>query len=143
MEDKKTTYCKCLYYSANALARIITKMAEEEFSVVNLAPSYAFVVMTINKTPGLQAGELAEIMMLTPSTVTRLVEKLVTQDLVKRHTEGRLTLLYPTPKSVEMNDDIKTAWGKIYQKYVDILGEDFAHQLTEDIFRSAIKLEKK
>ena len=77
----KTPYCKCLYHSANALARIITKMADEEFSAVSLAPSYAFVVMTVNKNPGILAGELAEIMMLTPSTVTRLVEKLETRHI--------------------------------------------------------------
>jgi len=53
MSDKNNIYCKCLLYSANALSRAITKMAEEEFSVVELAPSYAFVVMTVNSNPGL------------------------------------------------------------------------------------------
>lgn len=143
MSDEKNSYCKCLYYSANALARIITKMAEEEFASVNLAPSYAFVVMTVNKRPGLLAGELAEIMMLTPSTVTRLLEKLENQQLVKRHTEGRITMIYPTPQSVELNQAIQTAWGKLYTRYTDILGKEFAHQITEDIFISAVKLDTK
>jgi len=143
MSDEKSSYCKCLYYSANALARIITKMAEEEFAAVNLAPSYAFVVMTVNKKPGLLAGELAEIMMLTPSTVTRLLEKLENQQLVKRHTEGRITMIYPTPQSVELNQAIQTAWGKLYTRYTDILGKEFAHQITEDIFISAVKLDTK
>ncbi|NOU16272.1 MAG: winged helix-turn-helix transcriptional regulator [Bacteroidales bacterium] len=143
MSDEKNTYCKCLYYSANALARIITKIAEEEFVVVNLAPSYAFVVMTVNKRPGLLAGELAEIMMLTPSTVTRLLEKLENQQLVKRHTEGRITMIYPTPKSVEINQEIQAAWFKLYTRYTDILGKEFAQQLTEDIFISAVKLDTK
>ncbi|MFZ4401059.1 MAG: MarR family winged helix-turn-helix transcriptional regulator [Bacteroidales bacterium] len=142
MSDKKNTYCNCLYYSANALARIITKKAEEAFSVVNLAPSYAFVVMTVNKNPGLQAGELAGIMMLTPSTVTRLLEKLEIQELVKRHTEGRLTLIYPTAKSVEINKKIEAAWFSLYQNYINILGEDMANQLTENIYTTALKLEK-
>jgi MarR family transcriptional regulator, organic hydroperoxide resistance regulator len=139
--NDKTIYCNCLYYSVNALARIITKMAEEEFSAVNLAPSYAFVVMTVNKNPGIQAGELAEIMMLTPSTVSRLVEKLEKQHLVKKHTEGRNTLIYPTSKSVEINEAIKAAWYKLYQRYVNILGEENARQLTGDIYQSALKME--
>ena len=143
MMEKKSPYCKCLYYSANALARIITKIAEEEFAVTGLTPSYAFVVMTVNKNPGLQAGEISEIMMLTPSTVTRLLEKLETQDLIKRHTEGRTTLVYPTKHSVELDDKIKTAWLKIYQRYVLVLGEQFANQLTGDIYKAAIKLEAK
>ena len=139
----QTTYCKCLYYSANALARIMTKIAEEEFSILDLAPSYAFVVMTVNKTPGIHAGELAGIMMLTPSTVTRLVAKLEDQQLVKKHTEGRITMIYPTPKSVAINEAIKAAWYKLYQRYVDILGEENARLLTENIYQSAIQLESK
>ncbi len=142
MLDKKNNYCKCLYYSANALARGITKMAEEAFSVVNLAPSYAFIVMTVNKNSGLQAGELAERMMLKPSTVTRLLEKLETQDLVKRQTEGRLTLIYSTPKSMEINNKIENAWYTLYQNYIAILGEEFANQLTENLYSSALKLGK-
>jgi len=142
MSDKNQ-YCNCLYYSANALARIVTRMASEEFAAVNLAPSYAFIVMTVNKNPGIQAGELAEIMMLTPSTVTRLLEKLEIQLLVKRHTEGRTTLVYPTAASVEINDGIKAAWYKLYLRIVDILGEENAQQLTGNIYQSALKLEKK
>jgi DNA-binding MarR family transcriptional regulator len=140
---EKTEYCKCLYFSANALARIVTKMAEEEFSVVNLAPSYAFVVMTVNKNPGIQAGELAEIMMLTPSTVSRLVEKLENQQLVKKHIEGRTTMIYPTSKSVEINDAIKAAWYKLFLRFVDVLGEEKAHQLTGNIYQAAVKLDTK
>ncbi len=143
MMEKKSPYCKCLYYSANALARIITKIAEEEFAVTGLAPSYAFVVMTVNKNPGLQAGEISEIMMLTPSTVTRLLEKLETQDLIKRHTEGRTTLVYPTKHSVELDEQIKAAWFKIYQRCEAKLGETLTKQLTADIFNAAIKLEAK
>ena len=142
MTDKKNTYCKCLYYSANALARGITKMAEEAFSVVNLAPSYAFIVMTVNNKSGLQAGELAQIMMLKPSTVTRLLQKLEIQDLIKRQTVGRLTLIYATPKSLEINNKIESAWFLLYQNYVKILGEEFANQLTENVYSSALKLEK-
>jgi len=143
MSEEKTTYCKCLYYSANALARVITKMAEEEFSAVNLAPSYAFVVMSVNKRPGILAGELAETMMLTPSTVSRLLEKLEVQQLVKRHTEGRITMIYPTPKSVEINQAIMVAWEKLYQRYTNVLGKEAAHKLTDDIFTAAIKLDAK
>lgn len=139
----KNRYCNCLYYSANALARIVTRMATEEFAAVNLAPSYAFIVMTVNKTPGILAGELAEVLMLTPSTVTRLLENLETRKLVKRHTEGRTTLVYPTAASVEINEAIKAAWYKLFLRITDVLGEENARQLTGNIYQSAVKLEKK
>ena len=141
--NDQSTYCNCLYYSSNALSRIVTRMAEEEFSAVDLAPSYAFVVMTVNKNPGILAGELAEIMMLTPSTVTRLVDKLESRGLVKKHNEGRVTMIYPTPASVEMNEEIKAAWYKLYLRFTDILGEENARQLTGSVFQSAVKLARK
>jgi MarR family transcriptional regulator, organic hydroperoxide resistance regulator len=141
MTNEKNTYCKCLYYSANALARIITKIAEDEFKLVNLAPSYAFIVMTVNCKPGLQAGELANIMMLTPSTITRLLEKLEIQNLVSRQTEGRITRVYSTDKSIEMNESINTAWQSLYKRYVGILGEEYAKKLTEQVFQAALKME--
>ena len=110
--------------------------------MVDLAPSYAFMVMAVNRNPGIQAGELADIMMLTPSTVSRLVDRLESRQLVKKHTEGRLVLIYPTPKSVEINDSIKAAWFKLYQRYVAVLGAEAAVSLTENIYSTALKLEK-
>lgn len=32
----------CLYFSANRIARLLTKMAEEEFAVTTLPPTYGF-----------------------------------------------------------------------------------------------------
>jgi DNA-binding MarR family transcriptional regulator len=141
--NDKTSYCNCLYFSSNALARVVTRMAEEEFAAVDLAPSYAFVIMTVNKNPGIHAGELAEIMMLTPSTMTRLVDKLESRGLVKKHSEGRITMIYPTPASVEMNDAIKAAWYKLYLRFTGVLGEENARLLTGNVFQSAIKLASK
>ena len=139
----KPDFCKCLYYSSNALARVVTRMAEDAFAAVDLAPSHAFIVMTVNKNPGIQAGELAEIMMLKPSTVTRLVEKLENQHLVKKHSEGRSVMIYPTPQSVELNEAVKTAWYNLYQRFVAVLGEETASQITGQIYQTAVKLNTK
>ena len=141
MAKKQSPYCQCLHYAANALARTITKMAEEEFAITGLAPSYAFLLMSVNKNPGIYAGELADVMMLKPSTVTRLIEKLETQGLVKRVTEGRKTLVFPTPVSVELNEKIKSAWIALYNRYIGILGEEAAADLTTKVYNAAITLE--
>lgn len=142
MTDKEA-YCKCLYYSSNALARIMTRLAEEEFSAVDLSPSHAFIVMTVNRNPGIPAGELAGIMMLTPSTVTRLVDKLESRRLVRKHSEGRSALIYPTPASVAINDAVKEAWFRLYTRIKEILGEEPSRRLTENIYDAAMKLDSK
>ena len=76
MEKTKSKYCGCLYYSVNALSRVMTKIADEEFGVTGLSSSYAFLLMTVNEKPGIQPKEISQHMQLTPSTVTRLVEKM-------------------------------------------------------------------
>lgn len=135
-------YCNCLYYSANALARIITKIAEEEFAVVQLAPSYAFLLMAVNGKPGIQPMELSKIMMLTPSTVTRLIEKMEFKGYVERKINGKYTEVHPTKKSLDINNEIKNAWKNLLDYYEKVLGKNESKKLTTKIFDAALKLQE-
>ncbi|QQS52826.1 MAG: winged helix-turn-helix transcriptional regulator [Bacteroidota bacterium] len=141
MTCDRSKYCGCLYYSANALARIMTKMAEEEFAVTGLAPSYAFLLMTVNAREGIQPKEISGIMQLTPSTVTRLIEKMEHRGLLTRQTSGKNTEVYPTELSRELDEKIKTAWMGLFQRYSALLGEESGKQLTEQINNAITKLE--
>lgn len=46
---EKYKYCNCLYFSSNALARMMTKMADEEFKSSGVSTSYAFLLITVNE----------------------------------------------------------------------------------------------
>ncbi len=140
MEKKDSKYCGCLYYSANALSRVITKMAEEEFTAVGLAPSYVFLLISVNEKPGIQPKEISEHMQLTPSTVTRLVEKMEFKGYVTRKSVGRATEVYPTPKSKKLNKKIKAAWVSLHQRYTELLGEQNAKELTASIYSASKQL---
>ncbi len=133
MEECKIKYCGCLYYSANALARVMTRMAEEEFASTGLAPSHAFVLMTVNFQPGIQPKDLSNHMQLTPSTVTRLVEKLEFRGYLERSISGRITMIHPTAKSLELNDKIKESWRNLYNRYSNLVGENEGKELTQKI----------
>jgi len=141
MEKQTSPYCQCLQFSANALARNISRLAEEAFAPTGLAPSYAFLVMSVNNHPGITAGELARIMMLKPSTVTRLVEKMEEKGILKRMREKRSTLVFPTKDSVAMQASIKNAWNSLYDRYVNLLGETQSSDLTNQMYNAALKLE--
>lgn len=136
-EDSK--YCGCLYYAANALGRVMTKMAEEEFAITGLAPSYAFLLMSVNEKPGIQPGELSEQMQLTPSTVTRLIEKMELRGFVERKSSGRITQVYPTAKSESLDPKIKEAWLNLHKRYSGILGEK-VDDLTAAVYAAVKKL---
>jgi len=139
MSDENHPYCQCLYYSSTALSRMVTKMAEEEFAITGLSPSYAFIMMSLNKADDMTPGELAEIMLLTPSTITRLVEKLERKKLAKRTFEGRNTLISSTEKGKALNNIILKAWNNFYQRYKNILGQEISTDLTEKIY-NAVRL---
>lgn len=134
MKERYESYLKhCLYFTANSLVRTINKMAEEEFMVTGLSPSHAVMQMIVNEHPGISQHELGRLMNLAPSTVTRFIDKLVSRNLIRREVDGKLTNVYPTEKGEQLDDIIRGAWENLYRRYCDILGEEFARQLTVDI----------
>ncbi|MBK8875932.1 MAG: MarR family transcriptional regulator [Bacteroidetes bacterium] len=82
MKKNPSKYCGCLYYSVNALSRLMTKIADEEFAVTGLSSSYAFLLMTVNNKPGIQPKEIGEQMQLTASTITRLIAKMEQKKII-------------------------------------------------------------
>ena len=141
MGTEKSPYCNCLYYSANALSRLMTRMADEEFALAGVSSSYAFLLMTVNGQPGIQPKEISQKMQLTPSTVTRLVEKMEARGLLERKSSGRATEVYPNKKSQELQPRIQEAWQNLYRRYANILGEKASQALTSAIYEASRLLE--
>ncbi|GAB4442239.1 MAG: hypothetical protein OHK0011_24660 [Turneriella sp.] len=131
---ERSPYCKCLYFSANALARSITQLAEEAFAPTGLGPSYAFTLMAVAARPGISAGELAETMQLKPSTVTRLLDNLEQRLLLTRKLVGRSITVRGTADGEKLAEQAKTAWLQLYERYVALLGEAQARLLTEQAY---------
>jgi MarR family transcriptional regulator, organic hydroperoxide resistance regulator len=140
MKHEHSKYCHCLYYSANALARVLTKMAEEEFAVTGLAPSYAFLLMAVNDKPGIQPKEISAQMQLTASTVTRLIEKMEHRGFLERKFIGKFTKVYPTIKSRKLDKKIYQAWANLFKRYSDLLGESKGRTLTAAVYQATQKL---
>lgn len=141
MTSDKATYCRCLYYSANALARVLTKMAEEEFDPTGIPPTYGFLLMNVNAHPGIQPSEVAGHMMLAASTVTRLVEKMEAEGYLRREREGKAIHIYPTAKSKRLDPKIKECWRNLYARYAELLGKEESTTLAQAVFAAAIKLD--
>lgn len=142
MTKCSSKYCGCLYFSANTFARAITRVAEEKFAITGLSPSHAFLVMTVNDKPGIQPKEISEMMQLTPSTVTRLMDKMEQKGLVSRNILGKNIEIWPTEKGIDLNAQIKTAWASLYEFYTDKLGTEEANTLAAEIYNTAMKLEE-
>ena len=119
----------------------MTKMADEEYAKVGLSSSYALVLMLVIDNPGILPKEISRQMQLTPSTVTRLIEKLEYRGLLIRRQNGRCTEVYPTKDGLAIKKEIKDAMKRLYLRYTKILGKEKAHSLTSAIYETTQILE--
>lgn len=104
---------------------------------MGVAPSHAFVLMALAEAPlrRATASQLADAMTLDRSTVTRLVQRLEDQDLVKRTREGRNTWMSIRPAGQRLIPAIHEAWHDLYRSYSDELGESEAETVNRQIVK--------
>jgi DNA-binding MarR family transcriptional regulator len=129
-----------MYFVANALGRRIEKLAAESWKRVELSPSHAYLLMLAIENPGIQPTALSEQLILTPSTITRLIEKLEEKGLVVRQNEGKTTLVFPTQKAKDMHPVLQDCLGEFVNTYMAILGKDESIKLVENMACVADKL---
>lgn len=140
MKPSESTYSKCLYFTASALARKVEKLAIDSWKKIDLSPSHAYLLLLVLTEPGIAAGSAANELQLTPSTITRLIEKLENKKLLIRAAEGKQTNLYPTQKARDLKPIMKSCVNDFHEKYVGILGEKESNQLIHNMHTIADKL---
>ena len=126
----------CLYFTSNSMSRLINKMTEDAFMPTGLAPSYAFLMMVVIEEKSIGIGQLADTLKLAPSTVTRFVDKLIVKEYLTRTQEGRNITVSATSKGKALLPSIKESWKRLYDNYCEVLGEEFAVELTNNMAKA-------
>jgi MarR family transcriptional regulator, organic hydroperoxide resistance regulator len=141
VKSSESKYCKCIYFASGALARKMEKLAIDSWKKVGLSPSHAYLLMLVIDDPGMQPGKLAEELQLSPSTITRLIEKLEEKKLVIRTTEGKLTNVYATPKGKDLLPQLKSCVTAFNETAAGILGKEESTRLVQNINKITDKLD--
>ena len=140
MKTSDSRYGRCLYFSSNALARKTEKLATAVWKKVDLSPSHAYLLMIVLADPGVQPGALSEELHLTPSTITRLIEKLEDKKLAIRTTEGKTTSVYPTAKSKELKPQLQECADEFQKNCITLFGKDESVRFVTSMNKISDKL---
>jgi len=114
----------CLFFSVTKLSRAFGKMAEDAFGKTGLSPSHALILYLVNREGRLHQKEIGEKLHLTPSTITRFIEKLESKSLVTKVIEGKNAFICTTEKGLALQSDIIDSWHMVHEKYANILSEE-------------------
>lgn len=143
MKNIATYYNQNLYYTTYALSREVASIAENAFMDLGLTPSDAYLIMCVNEKPNIQPTEISERILLAPSTITRMIEKLEKRSIVRRTQESKYTYVTATPKGVELHDAILKKWDEINAVYTTALGDTQIAQLATATEAAARRLRVK
>lgn len=133
----------CLFFSTTKLARALGKLADEAFSKTGLSPSHAVLLYTVNLKGGIQQKEIGKMLHLTPSTITRLIDKLERKKYVKKQPEGKNIYLRTTAEGLAQQEQIITSWSQLHDQYRNILTEAETASFLELSGKLLDKLESK
>ncbi len=114
----------CLFFSTTKLARELNKLAGDAFSKTGLSPSHAVLLYVINLKDKIQQKDVGELLHLTPSTITRLIDKLERKGYVEKQAEGKNVCLLSTSEGQAQQGEIVAAWNLLHSGYQDILTEE-------------------
>jgi DNA-binding MarR family transcriptional regulator len=133
MKTSDCKFSKCLYFTSNALARKVEKLAIESWKPVDLSPSHGYLLLLVLEEPGIQPGTIANQLQLTPSTISRLIEKLEERKLVVRTTEGKTTNVYPSPKAKQLLPELQACVSRSQAAYLESLGNQDIKNLVKNM----------
>ncbi len=103
----------CLFFTSSKLSRVMKKEADDLFRITGLSPSHAFVLYLVNLRGRVHQKDVGDYLLLSPSTMTRFIDKLVIKGFVRKETEGKNVYLTITELGKELQPKIMESWNTL------------------------------
>ncbi|MFV0553626.1 MAG: MarR family winged helix-turn-helix transcriptional regulator [Mangrovibacterium sp.] len=123
----------CLYFRLNRILRRMTMLADSACAEYGFSSSYAYLLITININPCVGTVELADELNLSPSTITRLVDRLVRDGFVLRTKDGKRCETSCSAKGRELAEQMEITWRKFQLGMSERLGQELYVNLNHEL----------
>ncbi len=135
--------CECSFYSASKLGRIFSNKTEEIFASLGLGGNYALLLTALYDFKSVTPLVIADAISLSPSTITRFVDKLILKGYVIKEISGKNSFISLTKKGEEIYPDLLEGWKRLKEYYIEFLGEDLYNKYIEINKEVLSKLDEK
>jgi len=135
---------RCLYFNTNHLARVVSKIWQNAFDELGLAPAHAYLLRLVIEQPGMAQKAIALELHLEKSTITRFIDKMVREGYLirKSATSGNLKeqLIFPTNKAKKIGARLEEIGDSLYKKMTETIDAKELTTLVKGIKNMANKL---
>jgi DNA-binding MarR family transcriptional regulator len=103
------------------------------------------LLLALWESPGMRQRALADQLGVEPPTVTRMLQRLERAGMVERRADsgdGRVTRVFPTPRSRLLEGAVRRAWNQIDERLIQALGSADALKLERLARTAAAALER-
>jgi DNA-binding MarR family transcriptional regulator len=133
MTDLQAELNQCLFHASSALHRWLGKLAEEQFKAVELTPTQGFILIVLKQAPGATISDLARVLQLDSTTVTKTLDRMKDKGLVLRENNGRTVEVFATDHGIKKEADAMAAWKKLKLGYGKITGAAHARAVAGSV----------
>lgn len=133
----------CIFFTANSLLKTIQEIMEPGFQQLGISSSYAYMILTIEQHENIGTVELANELNLKPSTVTRLVDKMVIQGYVTRKSVGKRTRINCSLKGKMFAKQIIHTMGRMRSEMEEKMGTETMQNINRQLLTYKEGLETK
>ena len=123
----------CLYFNLSTLSKKITKIWNDEFAKLGLAPSHGYILSALAKNSNLSQKELSEIMELDASTITRFIDALSNRKLINKTSTGKGARYTLTESGHSTAKEVSDLMSVLFSKMNNIFGEDDFKAMIVDL----------
>lgn len=123
------------YFNSHCLAKSIEDFWKKGYSQLGLSPASANLILLINENPGIIQKEAAAYLHLEKSTLSRAVDKLENDGLLRRKVldseNKKEKCLFPTRKSKNMYPKITEINTRLEKELTEKIGSEKIERFNE------------